>query len=115
MNPSLPNVSDSTPVPLNLGELAGDFFQPFVNSTFLMHWGGYKPEPVELVSVSSYNRKAAEGFREPFELIWRASTRDFYVPQGIYSFQHPTAGAFEIFVVPIGPDADGMQFQAIFT
>lgn len=36
------------------------------------------------------------------------------LPQRIYPLDHPELGRLEIFVVPLGPDAKGMRYQAIF-
>jgi hypothetical protein len=36
------------------------------------------------------------------------------VPQAIYAMRHPTLGALDVFLVPIGPDAVGMRYQAVF-
>ncbi len=89
-------------------------FAPYVGEKFDLVLGADRCEPLELASATAYARPAPAGFRAPFELIFRASTRNFYVPQGTYAFQHPAAGRHEIFVVPIGPDDAGMQFQAIY-
>ena len=35
-------------------------------------------------------------------------------PQRIYRLRHDRLGAFEVFLVPIGPDAVGMRFEAVF-
>lgn len=37
------------------------------------------------------------------------------LPQRIYRLEHDGMGAFEIFLVPVGPDSDGMQYEAVFT
>jgi hypothetical protein len=37
------------------------------------------------------------------------------LPQRIYRIEHATLGAFDLFLVPIGPDAQGLRYQAVFT
>jgi hypothetical protein len=37
------------------------------------------------------------------------------LPQRIYRLEHAVMGPLEIFLVPIGPDAEGMRYQAVFT
>jgi hypothetical protein len=114
MNPS-PSSPEAPPAPVSATqEITLECFGPYVGEKFDLLLGEGRSEPLELVSARSYNRKAPPGFREPFELIFRAGTRNFYVPQGIFAFQHPAAGSFEIFIVPIGPDDAGMQFQAVY-
>jgi len=54
------------------------------------------------------------GERAPFSIVFRGPT-DPVLPQRIYRFEHQDLGAFEIFIVPIGRDADGVRYEAIFT
>jgi hypothetical protein len=58
-------------------------------------------------------RPAALARREPFALTFRAP-RGTSWPQRIYRIAHPDLGAFEIFLVPIGPDDQGPRYEAIF-
>lgn len=37
-----------------------------------------------------------------------------WLPQATYPVKHPTLGTMEIFLVPIGPLAEGNGYQAIF-
>jgi hypothetical protein len=49
-----------------------------------------------------------------FSLIFRSS-HSGHRPQGTYRLKHPQLGSFELFLVPIGPDAQGsMRYEAIF-
>ena len=109
-----PSTNAADAVILSNAEMTAEFFQPLISQTFLLDGGGEKPEPVELVSVTPSTRPVPEGFRVPFSLIFRAGSRTFYVPQGICTLIHEQAGRLEIFLVPIGPDAVGMQFESIF-
>ena len=52
--------------------------------------------------------------RQPFSLIFRGP-RAPVLPQRIYRLEHEAMGPLEIFIVPIGPDAEGMRYQAVFT
>ena len=38
----------------------------------------------------------------------------FYAPQQIWTLEHDRLGEFELFLVPLQPDADGSQFEAVF-
>ncbi|HEX3701816.1 MAG TPA: hypothetical protein VHU82_00705 [Vicinamibacterales bacterium] len=55
----------------------------------------------------------APGGREPFALLFRgpASPR---LRQATYAVVHPTLGSLPIFLVPVGEDADGMLYEAVF-
>jgi hypothetical protein len=70
---------------------------------------------IELVEVTDLGDAptAEHAPRRPFSLIFRDAQRR-YLPQRIYPLEHATLGRLEIFLVPIGPDAHGMRFQAIF-
>jgi hypothetical protein len=49
-----------------------------------------------------------------FSLVWRAAMEPV-LPQMIYTVTHPSLGAMDLFLVPIGPDAQGMRYEAVFT
>jgi hypothetical protein len=52
--------------------------------------------------------------RKPFALHFQGPISPI-LPQHTYSFAHPALGAFEMFIVPIGPRDRGMIYEAIFT
>ena len=52
--------------------------------------------------------------RVPFSLIFHAP-HDAVLPQRIYRVENENMEPFELFLVPIKPDQDGMRYQAIFT
>ena len=54
------------------------------------------------------------GARTPFSLVFLEASGDV-LPQQIYPFDHDELGRFEIFIVPIGRDADGVRYEAVFT
>jgi uncharacterized protein DUF6916 len=53
------------------------------------------------------------GERVPFSLVFRGPLEPI-LPQRIYGFEHDALGAFDLFIVPIGPDESGMQYEAVF-
>ena len=53
--------------------------------------------------------------RVPFSLVFHAPERDRYAPQQIFTLRHPELGEFELFMVPLGPDDRGMQYQAVIS
>jgi len=62
-------------------------------------------------------RRAASGDGRPgsqaFSLLFHGPPAPI-LPQRIYPLEHLQMGRLEIFVVPLGPDAKGMRYQAIF-
>ena len=54
------------------------------------------------------------GRRTPFSLVFR-SPPGSPLPQRIYRLQHDGLGALDLFLVPIGPDDEGMRYEAVFS
>jgi hypothetical protein len=52
--------------------------------------------------------------RAPFSLTFRDAAQD-HVPQQTVAIDHPQMGSFDLFIVPVGPAPEGMQYEAIFT
>lgn len=53
------------------------------------------------------------GARTPFTLLFRGPAEPL-LPQRIYRLEHESIGALEIFIVPVGQDADGVVYEAVF-
>ena len=51
--------------------------------------------------------------RRPFSLLFRGPPEPV-LPQRLYAMEHETLGTIEIFIVPIGPDKEGMRYEAVF-
>jgi hypothetical protein len=70
---------------------------------------------LEFVSVTpgAVSPNAARGRRVPFSIVFRGPLEPL-LPQRVYCFEHDELGTFELFVVPIGPDEAGMQYEAVF-
>ncbi|MFW6077994.1 MAG: DUF6916 family protein [Gemmatimonadota bacterium] len=51
----------------------------------------------------------------PFALLFRGPSEPV-LPQRIHAIEHDEIGAFDLFLVPVGPDAEGrMRYEAVFT
>jgi len=94
-------------------------FDGRLNETFCIHLASGTTLEAELIDVSQLSAQSTQGTevprpRAPFSLVFRspAHTR---LAQGIYTMAHPAIGAFDIFLVPIGLDAQGLRCEAIFT
>lgn len=67
-----------------------------------------------LVEVTDLARRDGSGpRRSPFSLIFRGPLAPV-MPQRTYGLEHASLGRLEIFIVPIGPDASGMRYEAVF-
>jgi hypothetical protein len=98
-----------------LESLTSAHFLEHVGSTFQFHYDAERSMPVELLDVVIHRLGGgtALGRRESFSLLFRGPT-SFRVPQRIYTLEHAVLGSLEIFLVPIGPDDQGMRYEAVF-
>lgn len=89
-----------------------DTFAPLVGETFRVIVDDRHELVTELVSARPWGTEAdARHVRVPFTLTFRGPG---VIPQQIYEVRNETLGAFEIFLVPVGPDGQGMQYEAVF-
>jgi hypothetical protein len=98
-----------------LERLTKETFAEHLGSTFRLHYGAAQPLGVELTEarpLGAVSRGPIE--RAPFALLFRGP-RQPVLPQQIYPLEHERLGTLEIFLVPVGPDAAGMQYEAVFT
>ncbi len=94
-------------------------FSPYVGDKFQVFNEGTPALELTLSSAAELGTESAREWsrssgRAPFTLGFLGPL-EYYLPQGIYRFEHPQMAPFEIFLVPIGPDQRGMQYEAIFT
>jgi len=89
-------------------------FADKVEQVFVVSDDGVPAIPLTLAEVERLPAKRIPpGARPPFSLVFLA--RDPRVlPQRTYRLDHNDIGAMEIFLVPIGKDAQGVSYQAIF-
>ena len=50
---------------------------------------------------------------EPFSLMLRGP-RTPLLPQATYALRHPRLGTIELFLVPVGQDAEATRYEALF-
>jgi hypothetical protein len=53
------------------------------------------------------------GSRTQFSLVFRGGP-DPPLQQRIYCLEHEQLGALDLFLVPLGPDAAGQRYEAVF-
>lgn len=72
------------------------------------------PQPLELRLEEA--RPLGHGVREggAFSLLFLGPARPI-LPQATYRLEHAEMGAMDIFLVPVGPQAGGMGYEAVFT
>jgi uncharacterized protein DUF6916 len=70
--------------------------------------------PTRLIEVTPAGTYAHGPRRTPFSVVFR-SPPGAPLPQRIYRLHHDELGALELFLVPIGPDEEGMLYEAVFS
>ena len=97
-----------------IGELRVETFEPLLDKVFEIDFGG-GPVASTLIDVKSLTPPSAdhEG-RQPWSLLFRADSDELW-EQATYPVRHPDLGELSLFLVPIGPDKEGMQYEAVFT
>jgi hypothetical protein len=96
-----------------LAKLTIDDFRDRVGETFAAAAAEGRSLTLTLTSVDALSAPP-DAARTPFSLEFRDETQD-HVPQQTIRIEHPQLGAFDLFVVPLGPGPDGMRYEAIFT
>ena len=93
-----------------LDSLTAADFAPHVHERFRLQAGAAGELAAELVEVAGGD--GGERGR-PFILVF-LGPRDPVLPQRIYGIGHPELGALQVFLVPIGRDAAGVRYEAVF-
>lgn len=86
--------------------------------TFAPHEGSvFRLQGVDLVLIEVRGgkpRAARPGVRtEPFALLFRGPAAT-PIPQGTYALEHAALHGLELFLVPVGQDAHGRHYEAVF-
>jgi hypothetical protein len=100
---------------LRLDKLAASDFLPHLHQPFVIRLDDGTPYPLELVGVIELGEAHMPGWRRPFSLEFNNPRRDAYLPQRIYRLECENMGALELFLVPLGPQPEGMRYEAIIS
>jgi hypothetical protein len=100
-------------------ELVSETFAPHVGETFEIASADREPFAAVLSSCDETPYGSREALREelgrvPFSLVFHAQHADA-VRQQICSIKHPELGELDLFLVPLGPDDRGMQYEAVIS
>ena len=125
----------------DLGQLTADDFAPCLGTSFRLHGPAagaaatstqatpqqatpteVTPTEVTLAEIRRLGAALRDG--GAFALVFVAKNdrhennphqKKPHWPQGIYPVSHPSLGTLDMFLVPIGPVADGLGYEAVFT
>ncbi len=95
-----------------LQDLTPASFEALMGTPFRIHFGGADPLEVVLYEVARHEQHPGPR-PQPFSAYFRGPYPPV-LPQMIYKVEHDRLGAFELFLVPLGPDGQGMRYEAVF-
>jgi hypothetical protein len=93
-----------------LDQLTREDFEPLLGQSLKLEAanGATQAEVAETRAIANPSPRAA-----PFALVLRV--REPWGGQGLYRLSHPTRGAIDLFLVPVGPDGKGGTcYEAVF-
>ena len=98
-----------------LEDLTIESFEPYVGTSFWAEFpNGNKVELRLQRAAKVMESEAARFKRHPFSLYF-LGPKSFPMKQHTYRLTHETAEAMEIFLVPVGEEAAGVLYEAVFT
>src|SRR5215470_19230962 len=86
-----------------------EMFAPQAGSKFTMDCGNTGAVELTLDSVSDLGSSARH---IQFSMVF-SGPQNAPLKQGIYRLEHSELGALDLFLVPIGSDKNGVQYEAI--
>lgn len=93
--------------------LSSTDFASHANTTYEL-WMGDGAMALTLVDIRPLPQTAYPGaMRQPFSLIFRSGVQHV-LPQRTYSLRNPVGDVQDIFLTPVGRDASGVIYEAIF-
>ena len=92
-----------------LDQITRENFTAQVNTNFRVGAGTEPAIELELVSVRDLGSSAGH---DQFSLEFRGPQQPL-LPQSIYPLQHERLGAFDLFLVPIAREPEGLRYEAI--
>ena len=101
-----------------LAKLESADFVAVLNQPFELRLEASRSLEMELLEVTELGLDSTDdqpsSKRRPFSIVFRGP-REPLLPQRIHRVAHEKLGALDLFLVPIGPDHDGMCYEAVFT
>ena len=89
-------------------------FEKCLNTNFRVELTSPRPIDVKLIAVTPRKSEPNEqAGMERFSVVF-AGPSDVFLPQNTYHFTHPDMGEFDVFLVPIAPDANEFRYEAVY-
>ena len=92
---------------LDLATLTPEQFDPLIGTRFALN------DTADVLELLEVNRlKSPSSRAQPFSLIFTSRTHRLL--QDTFRLAHAELGEFELFIVPLQPDARGPLYEAVF-
>ena len=91
-----------------------DDFHACLEQDFTLNTGSGDTVTLSLISVEKNPHSESIDGREVFSVLFRGPA-DLVLPQQTYALNNRDMGELALFIVPIGPDEQGMCYEAVFT
>jgi hypothetical protein len=106
---------------MDLAQVTLEVMKPLEGKTFSVSLPDGSETSMKLEEVIGYpermrrsRRNPAASLRTPFSLFFVGSA-DRVLPQGVYDFQADDVQFPGMFIVPVGNDETGTEYEAVFT
>jgi hypothetical protein len=90
--------------------LTHEEFSKHLNTKFRIHVNETEAIEAQLTEVSEFLTSPRQ---ERFSILFRTAN-DPFLGQGLRRFEHEQMESFELFIVPIGRDEEGTNYEAVF-
>jgi hypothetical protein len=90
--------------------LTKEMFSENLNSKFLIRLEGLDAVETELIEFKEFNMTPRQ---EQFSVLFRAPSEPV-LRQGLFRVEHDKIGEFDLFLVPVRKDQDGLYYEAVF-
>lgn len=98
----------------DLSTITLEDFEPCLGQSFLVTPENADGLELELIQVKPLGAAGlAAGARQPFSLLFRGPLQPM-LEQQVLKIENPTLGELALFMVPIGPDDNGMLYDVTF-
>ena len=87
-------------------------FAPLLNTEFTLYPEPARAVKVELVEVNGDGDQKVPGL-ERFSLVFRGPLK-YMIQQQTVPLEHEALGLQHLFLVPVGREADGFRYEAVF-
>ena len=94
-------------------EFGYDSFAGCLQQTFQLS-NGDDSHPLLLISADRHAKQPDNHHPPGFSLLFQGP-REPVLPQRMYRLNHDRLGEFDLFIVPIGADDEGVHYEAVFS